>query len=823
MKSTRKRPKKLMSVGGVHRGMSDVADHLMPQGYAKNIENKFFWRQGLKTRYGWEHITTGLTASNVWTWDESTKDLGAVVAFAQSDDGKILVFDKRFYYDADGTTEDFVGGGSTAADASQDFIGGFYFAGTFYVYSEEKLYSINMGTGAKTEIVDFGDDIGTDYDTVKQMIFRYGQMWALNESGRVFFSDTGVVSVAAESQVSNQIIDSVDLDGWQYVRAGILSSMDTVQYRTTEQWSMRDTDGYDAKRGDTFCYINGETGDLSDGDVVYVGNKRKGFEKNTVASVAAVNNQLQADAAAGDRTIKLVKDADRAYQTYDAGDEITIDDNVNSETLRIANYDTKTDHRLITLDGPLANSYTAATPTNVLHSRIVKVTVDDAWDNNYGKSSKLREEVWANLTEDTDYVVSLDPMNDDDAEGHIKLLSTQLVVEAEAIRCTYTPKVNYWLQGNSGFFDVGFNYGKAVEMVDTEAGLYVFKKNPGAIYLVTGAPGPNGSQGSLVLKKIHEGITALPGTIQASRRGVYFSALDIDKIRTYLLPLVNSEVDKIPELTEDYSPPITNVGNSSKGMVYRSAIVHNDMYLLHGLSQSGTDVPDYMTYMYLCQAYYDPPTHVYKGRWAKWTEDHSEVYEDDNSTHTVTGKPITLGFYEMNGYLFRVYIVHDSDDSGDTEFNYNIARYGYKNAQEGPQDKLELEIDSGSTANSIVSKSIYHRIKTRKAGVGLLDKFNVLGIYYMIEATKGDMDLSVYKDFGTTAIVTDDVDSLTDTAGSEQVLRYKKLNYNCMYTQFDMLFKNVYNASAEEHIIFNDILIEYSPLAWRGNLSEGDV
>jgi hypothetical protein len=214
----------------------------------------------------------------------------------------------------------------------------------------------------------------------------------------------------------------------------------------------------------------------------------------------------------------------------------------------------------------LAYTYVVGT-AKITSDEIYTVTLGSAWDSNvqwdYRDPNFLSTENWITATATTHYLTVLDPDNDpnDDINGHIKLLSVGPMMFAYAVRVTFTKDINYWTEDNAGYYDIADNKGTIVETVDTEAGLYVFKQNPGAIYLLQGEPGPEATPGSLQLKFIHGGLTAVAGTIQATMGGVYFSTFEQDKIKTYFLPLTSNEVTEIPKLGEHYNPDIANIGN----------------------------------------------------------------------------------------------------------------------------------------------------------------------------------------------------------------------------------------------------------------------
>ncbi len=211
--------------GGIQRGMSDVSPKFMDAGYAKTLRNLFF-KNGARSRYGWTTITNGLTAaSNTWTWNNSTKDMGYQVGFQRVDAGKIIVFEKQYIFDTDADSEDFDGGALVTSEAGQDFVGVFEFANVFYVFSLHKFYAVNMSTGAKTEKVDFISTIASTYDDVIQMFDRFGKIWGVSRANsKVFWADDLGVVPADGIAISEQSIDYTEFDEYQRLCEGAIQS-----------------------------------------------------------------------------------------------------------------------------------------------------------------------------------------------------------------------------------------------------------------------------------------------------------------------------------------------------------------------------------------------------------------------------------------------------------------------------------------------------------------------------------------------------------------------------------------------------------------------
>ena len=814
--------------GGFEYGQCSYEDRLIPPGYAKTLRNMRFIEDGIRNRNGWDTITNGLTASNTWTWDDTTKDTGFFREFARSDSGKIAAFEKRIFYDTDGTSEDFVGGGNTAIAAGQTIKGTFWFAGTFYVYTAEKIYSVNTSTGAMTEEIDFSSDLDSNYDNVIQMLQRFGEMWAVSgKNSRLFFSDTGVIERDVAGAVTNEPFD-IAINEWVRLENNIIvSSSETVEIKKQQGVQL----SQDILPNTSYAYFNADpTWAFSDGDDVFLVRGEE-LESNTFDSAAALTADLHLNASSSISyvIVKANENGDFAGEQFTVGETVTVSDDSSSESKTIINT-VKGDYLLtpvVTLffDSNLANDYTTAANAKVTSSTKYKGNFDETWEKGYklndsGGTLGMIEYVWSSLVNGTHYEMTYDPDNTDTIQGHVKLLDVAPVSFALEARISYTADANPWLEGNSGYIDVASDLGEIVEVVDTRAGLYIFKKNPGAIYLLKGEPGPNGTPGTLELVPIYtKGVTAEPGSIQPTRSGVYFSSIDVDDVRTYFLPLTIEELTEIPEVSERHKPPFGYIGNSSYSITFKSAIVHGDMYLLSALATSGTDSPEAHLTSYLCQAFYDGSK--WRGRWAEWDDCQNEEYGTDNPTYSVIATPRTVGYYEHQGELFRVYILRDASDAD--EKDYYIARYSQNDGNETALDKVNMLVDKG--AGNVIDTyddGFWLDIKSAKLSIPGVDLFTVKKIWYHLNCTAGDMDADFFKDYSTTSVVTKSVTGLTDASGSEQFLRWHKLNFNCQYLQVRLRFKDVDSAS-EEHLHVKDIEIAYSPKTSRGVITQANV
>ena len=119
-----------LAMGGFDYGMTNVAPRLVRPRYAKTLRNVFF-KDGIRSRYGWTTLTDGMGTSINFTWDNSTVDAGRLRGFISFNSGKIAVFEKMVLWDSDYTAEDFNGGGTVASVAGQDLVGCFQWASLF--------------------------------------------------------------------------------------------------------------------------------------------------------------------------------------------------------------------------------------------------------------------------------------------------------------------------------------------------------------------------------------------------------------------------------------------------------------------------------------------------------------------------------------------------------------------------------------------------------------------------------------------------------------------------------------------------------------------
>jgi hypothetical protein len=320
------------------------------------------------------------------------------------------------------------------------------------------------------------------------------------------------------------------------------------------------------------------------------------------------------------------------------------------------------------------------------------------------------------------------------------------------------------------------------------------------------------------LKLIHRGITAEAGSIQATRYGVIFSAVDIDEVNTYMLPLVTEEIKKIPKLTEHYKPVFDNIGNDTYTITFHSSIIQGDSYLLSATwMTSGAPIANGLCYV--CQPYLDKDGR-WHGRWARWTEDQTTEYQVDSSPKVISHKPTTMGYYEFKGKLFKVYLTEYA--KGTEYFNYYIASYGWHAGSEAPVDKVYMVNEDGTLVT--YDKSFYITLESGWVGKTFIDSMTITNLWFRQKVTNGDMDLSIYSDFGSTADHTETFESLSDVAGSEKFVdSFEDAPIDCSYFKVKQVFKEVETVSppnSDEEVLFNDIFYDFEVKTSKGKVDE---
>ena len=843
-------------IGGVSRGMNSLSGHSAPRGFADTIDNMVFDPAGgIITRLGWKTISEGFEDEGSWPnaasggWDSST--YGRFIDYINNDAGKVVLFEGAGLCDtatgiqfATATSQDI-----TMPSGQTAFLGVVYFASTFLVYTENKLYSLNTANGALTEEVNFATDVGSDYGPIIKIFVRYGQLWVATKKDRLFWSDVGEYSAGAGTAVTDQPIQSKKAV-WQTIYNGKITAFTALEGKQQRVYAlgMGDDpkyDGWVVNTGKTYCYLNAFTSQLSNGDTIYAsifpyyyGTSKNWISSRTVDTVAAVSFAINSNVSAGATSILLTKDSDNAWQTLAdpnfKGRQITIAEGATSEVRFITNVVVSDDYIRVYWDStePLANSYT--TSGTVVPYRLIKVTVTSAWSDNY---LTVFGDSWSTLSS-AYYDTCLDPDNDDDCTGHIRLHSD---APGSEFRVDYTPYENDWASDESGWQDIAQNKGNTIAVAegpgsDEEEGaglIYVFKDN-GDIHALTGKAGPGGTFGTLDIKFICSGIKARPNSIQVTREGVYFGALEGIRYQVYFIPHGDKWLNKelVALLTTDYWFDTDIPFDDSSYTIYeRSFVFGGNMYgIIFPYSTSG--LPSTNGYIYIGQAYNDQDRDGVFGRWCRMKENHKDEYEEDSgNTVAAGGEPSATGFYYHSGTLCKVYYLKTGHAfSGSTRY-YEIAQYGWRAGGEECKDSHLYTYDAGGGSYTTESNTDYFKPKIKypmiQADVYPLSINEIEFDADFVSGASGngmDMSLTIYRDLDTAALTgyPQTVSDLTDASGSEKLLRRLKAKLRAKYIQLEFEFDNIRYVSKPAYLYWRGISLIAARLADR-ILSEEDI
>jgi hypothetical protein len=684
-----------------------------------------------------------------------------------------------------------------------------------------------------TEKMDFANDIDISNTNVIKMFARFGELWAFaGPTSRAFYSDTGLIEPGGGTAVSNFVLP-LTFDEWLRLDDArmMTSPAPVVEYCTPVGLNVVrfssvtfSIAGFKIKNATAYLYVSGGITGFTNGMQIFIGSfdgKTK-YQANTFTSGALNYAALSASVSAG-ATVLYLTDTDDARAFCDDG-QVTLSDTDNStgETVTIRSFVGAGSAIKVELETAIVGNYSSSKAAKLTSKIISKVVVGTNWDHTFGYDHAISmfREVWGAAPVAT-YQLCYDPDNDDDIDGHVRFTNTGAIQVSTAFRISYTPYGNPWKSGNAGVLDCGKSQGEIVDVVDSVYGLYIFKKNPGAIYLLSGFPGPGSTPGSQELKPIYKGgIVAEEGTVQGTRHGIFFSSVDVDKVRTWFMPYTDSEVREIPEMTPHFKPAFTGIGNSTYTMTFKSAIVNSDKYLLNALANTGTDFPEVCDSCYVCEAY--NTGQGWGGRWVEWLENQNVEYTRANATHTLVAKPRTLGYYEFNGRTYRVYALRDATDAA--EKVYQVARLGVQDGHESPIDDTKM-LYAIAAVNTVVTfgDGFDMLVKTGKFAVPEMQYLNVLKLMFDIDCTAGSCVIDLFKDYTVAALLTKTASALSDTAGSERIMRDMDMNFNCQWFQVQLSFRDVDAAATEEHLTISDVRMEVAAKAPRGRLTQTNV
>ena len=847
---------------GIWNGLTSLSDHMAPPGFLKNAERWRYVADGLKTTLGWEVIDKGLaeasynypSASGGWDYNVA----GGFVDYVQNENGKVIVFEGYALCDTD-DGEQFAEATTTAislpVSGGSEFRGCLYFAGDFLIYTDTKLFEVTMATGALTSQCVFATDIGSEYSPVSKMYTRFGSIWGVTATDRVFWSDTLLYKVATGSQVEDQGIDPTLVLQWQTLATSILISVDDVEYQSTLEWDLQwilasGVPGFPtaylyAAVGTNYFYVVGTNStDFSSGDVITL-KDLAASESLTVASYDYVTVPLAADPVVGNSYIDVeAYSAEYNSFMFRVGDYIEISEGVLSpetkEIIAISNVAGARRLTFSTLD-PLNIDYTIA--ATVTHKSTLKMVTTGNLVNSYYATPKVSRDEWISMTEDVDYNISLDPANDPDAEGNIKLLNTALVRDATAIRVTYTPGSNPWQSGNAGWVDVDEARGNTIasvegagkEEVEGSFRLYIFKDS-GDIYSIIGKPGVGGTPGSLDIEFIASSLRVRPGSIQTTKDGVIFGVLMGVEYNVYFIPHGTRWAEEVPQINAKYQFETTIPFDDDDYTIKEwSGIMNGNTYVICFPSILTADIgtanaPLTNGFMYTCDIFKDRNTGRIRGAWLKLPESIVPEYNDPLPESEVAdeGAPISAGMYYHYGTLLRVYYYRTGYDYNESTRYYEICRYGWRDGEEECKGRYAVTVRNGFNNYQTTYIEELYEAKLETGMINIADRVNVRAFHFQCDTVGGNpgdainLKYDIYKDLSSTSIFAapKEIDRLTDHFSRQKILSELKTNFTCKYFKLELMFDNIIYQDHPAYVLIKNLEVEVAVLSSEGLINE---
>lgn len=846
MKKKPKKQDRSFKLNFAKRGLSSAQDKQIPMGYVKRMDNFFFNKEGYpETMLGWETLVKGIDSGSYpgaasGGWDSSV--YGQFLDYIQNDDGKVMIFEGGGICDTNtGATFQNATSQDIAMVGGEAFIGVVYFVEKFLVYTATKLYELNTGTGALTLKCTFASDVGSEYSPILKIFVRFGQIWCITATDRVFWSDTRLYAVDEGATTTNAPLKRT-FEEWILLFGGELSTLTppVVEYAQPGSVPVKeftsDTD---------YVYMISNPSGLSGGDKVNIWFNGENREQHEVSAIAAATNDLVADASSGDNYIDVdMSDIHEDYVPL-VGETVTLsDDTPDTEEVSIENVEHIGDVARLYLTDTIGSDYTQAQKAKITSALWYKLTITDTWVGTYSRQSlslnvflsqqnslALTFYDWTTATVDTDYEVTSNPFEEDEIDGHIKLIRTEIMEGARAFRVTYKERENPYVTGSSGFIDVAEEKGDNVavalgpdwrEEEGTEL-VYLFKNN-GDIHAIAGIPGPDGTPGSLDVVNVASGIKVRPGSIQTIKEGVFFGSLIGNKYKVFFMPYGTkwSDNERIPELTGEYEFD-TDIpfGDSSYTINEKSTILNGDTYLIV-FPNATSGLPSTNGFMYGCRLSIKNKRWV--GRWFRPPEHIKDEYEDHTSDDIVSA-PVTTGFYTHNGDLFRVYYIKTGHDyAGNTRY-YETCRYGWLAGSEEGKCKYYMTRDDGASVYTTIEVEEYYWARIISGMMKVAKKISISKILYLMDLYGGvqgsgngiDMEIDIFKDLLTSSISATaypkTVNDLTDDSRAINFIKETATNFLCEYFQIDLKFDNIkYNSnnSRAGRIILRDVYVEGS-------------
>jgi hypothetical protein len=838
------------------KGIFDSLDGIAPMGYSQKQEEMIWWNGGFRSREPWIGNTANddlVSLSDISGNGTAYTAVGHHRGYVESQSGKVMVFKEHILYSDDPTEVGYTHAGDsgeiTALPGTEtEFLGAVYFANYFLIYTANRLYTLDMSDGSLTEAVNFAVDIGADYGPIVGMFTRFGQIWTISEEDRIFWSDTREYAFG-EGAVDVQPIDIIW--DWQYITNGPISENAgvSVEYRYLADIIIAPYEGFALKNGRNYFFgtnvapnSNVQTGkvvfDSSDTEytINFLSSKKYEWDlsvryqpgvtlPDSVVTIADTYDIFKECIYGSPVSYNGVVLLGEGY--HGIGKLVTISDGTNTDTFEISNIVFHTDpdkgvDLYIQGGAALSNTFEIANTTITVAS-FSKYYLTAAPPADV--ETDLAHVEYSQVVNPSNYTVSYDPANDDNADGHIKMEYKMSYAGTyktnEIFYVTFTPYVNPWLEGNSGFVDIASDKGENITYVegpskeeDEGASMfYVFKTD--AIYAVMGKPGIDGTVGTLDIKNIAYGIKALPRTPRVTQNGVYFCELSGSELNTRFFPHGVILSDQVPSIARhvDFmlNSDLTKMGKTfseiGSDLEIATEILDGDKYIMKISSAvTGPDsVPIDTDCIYVCQAHRTQQG-AYVGRWARWNEIQEATIDPLFLTDTLM-KPHTVGFYRQQGSLMRVYAIETpyAKINDTTHCVWGIARYGTNpyistyQSEGKDTDLLHLNFIA-STSGQIERRDNNIRPLLLGSMTQLAKKINIKKVHVNAEHhipvsgnTGVKLTLDVFKDLDTTSIFGGalEVSNLTDDSNPPRKPELTGINFNCKYFQFLIYWDDV--------------------------------
>jgi hypothetical protein len=846
--------------GGFSRGESSRTSHMIPAAYAKQLLEFRFVPNGCRTRLGWNTISQGLDSGSYpgsasGGWNSGT--YGRFVDYANSDSGKVMVFNGGAICDT-ATTAKFAT--ATSSDISLPggeaaFLGVVWFADKFLIYTALALYELTIATGALTSVATWATDLPADYYPVKKIIVRFGQLWIMTDSDRIFWSTVNEYTVASGSQVEDQALPTVFGEWINVYNNGKLSSIDEVEFfnqntlRVNSLNRDNNTTGGYAIAGQTFAIVSKFDFDkqLVDTDeVIALDMFSNAQQENVVDSHALHEETLAANAPSGQSYIDILGST-KSAAGFRRGESVIVSGaGEGPDSLLVDRVTQSGNYTRIFFASSLTDDYTTGNGAKIQSQDFYKAVFTDEWENTLvaddNAHAPIRKNGWTAIPTNL-YETSLDPANDDNATGHIKITKAGVLANASGqMRITYTPVDNSYQKGSSGFLDINRSRGNNITLVEgpnknEEEGaslLYLFKDS-GDIHAITGKPGVGGGPGTLDVKLIATGIKGRVGSVQTTKDGIYFGEIDGADYKYRFMPhlkYVTSE--EMPIISDEFLFDITLPFDDSTYEFYEtSEVIHGDQIVIHLPYSTGGALPSGNGKNYIGNAYFE--NNNFRGRWTTISDNIESIVETEESI-TIADSPVTTGFYRHNGELYKVYYVKTGHDFAGATRYYEIASYGYRDGGEECKDRYVYTREEAGPSYVTAFYEDFFQPEFRSGMMKFGDKISVHRFFFGIDNVGGsvgdgiDIEWQIYKDldtatgiFLTAGVPTNKtVSDVTDDSSGLNLMTEKDVDFEARFMQLYMKWDNIKYNDHPAYVLLRDIIAEISQLSNTGVTTEED-